>query len=177
MTITRPRTITSVVALAAAAMLLLGGCATTAETPTADAASAAADSLTITDGWVKSAPDGMSAAFGVLTNSSDTDIVVEEAETPASTMVELHETVANDAGEMVMQPKEGGFTVPAGGSIELMPGGNHIMLMGLTAPIVAGDEVSFMLHLSDGSHLEFTVPAKDFTGANETYEGDMDMGN
>ena len=93
-------------------------------------------------------------------------------------MVELHETVANDSGEMVMQPKEGGFVIPAGGTLTLEPGANHIMLMGLAKPIVAGDEVSFTLTFADGSTYTFTAPAKDFTGANENYVGgDMDMGN
>jgi copper(I)-binding protein len=50
------------------------------------------------------------------------------------------------------------------------------MLMGLVSPIKAGDEISFTLTFSDGSTFEFTVPAKDFAGANENYEGgDMDM--
>ncbi|HSP52928.1 MAG TPA: copper chaperone PCu(A)C, partial [Cryobacterium sp.] len=86
-----------------------------------------------------------------------------------------HETVANDAGDMVMQEKPGGFVVPAGGSIELAPGGSHIMLMGLTGPLAAGDEATFTLTLDDGSSLEFSAPVKDYTGANETYKGDTEM--
>ena len=81
----------------------------------------------------------------------------------------------SDDGAMVMQPKEGGFTIPAGATFELAPGGNHIMLMSLAAPIVAGDDVTFTLILGDGSVFTFTAPAKDFTGANEEYVGDGDM--
>lgn len=44
------------------------------------------------------------------------------------------------------------------------------MLMGLTEPIVAGAENTFTLTLSDGSTVEFTVPAKDYSGANESYD-------
>lgn len=91
-------------------------------------------------------------------------------------MLQLHETVANDAGEMVMQEKQGGFVIPAGGSFDLEPGGNHIMLMDLTAPLAAGDETTFTLTFSDDSTYEFTAPVKDYSGANENYEGgDMDM--
>lgn len=93
-------------------------------------------------------------------------------------MIELHETVESDTGEMVMQPKEGGFVIPAGGTFDLAPGGNHIMLMGVTAPLTAGQEATFVLTLSDGSTFEFTAPVKDYEGANETYVGDgMDMGD
>ena len=174
-----PRTATSNRTAAVAAALLIAvtgaltGCAT--DTTPAETTSTAADSLTITDAWVKTADEGMSAAFGTLENTGETDIVIESGATPASGMVELHETVMGDDGAMVMQAKEGGFTIPAGGSFELAPGGNHIMLMGLGAPIVAGDDVTFTLTLSDGSAFTFTAPAKDFTGANENYVGDGDM--
>lgn len=169
------RTATTITALAAAAMLTLAGCAGTTTASETSAAAPEADSLTIQDAWVKAADSGMSAAFGTLENDGDTDISVVSAESAASTMIELHETVENDAGEMVMQAKDGGFVIPAGGSLELAPGANHIMLMGLTAPLVAGDDATFTLTLSDGSTYDFTAPVKDYTGANETYEGDMDM--
>lgn len=161
-------------AVVAAAALLLAGCA--APAPQAQVA-VESDSVSIADAWVKSADEGMSAAFGVLGNDGAADVTIVSASTEASPMVELHETVANDAGEMVMQPKEGGFVIPAGGTLTLEPGANHIMLMGLAKPIVAGDEVSFTLTFADGSTYTFTAPAKDFTGANENYVGgDMDMG-
>lgn len=177
-------TITGRLAVAAAALLLaLTGCAgagsglnDTATTAPAPAQKAAADALSVTDSWVKAADTGMSAAFGVLENSGRADVIVVSAESPAAGMLELHETVVNDTGDMVMQRKENGFVVPADGSLELAPGGNHIMLMALTGPIKAGDEVTVTLTLSDGSTVDFTAAAKDFSGANETYTGDMKTG-
>ncbi len=165
--------------LAAAAVLTLTSCAgTDAGTDAAPTATAKqADSLAIEGAWMKAADGGMSAAFGVLENTGDEDVTIVSAASPASATVELHETVANDAGEMVMQETDGGYVVPAGGSFELAPGANHIMLMGLANPVKAGDEVTFTLTLSDGSIFEFDAPAKDFSGGNESYEGDMDMGN
>ena len=164
--------------VAAAVVLTLTSCAGTAA-PAAPAAAATkqADSLAIDGAWMKAADGGMSAAFGVLENTGDEDVTIVSAATPASATVELHETVANDAGEMVMQETDGGYVVPAGDSFELAPGANHIMLMGLANPVKAGDEVTFTLTLSDGSIFEFDAPAKDFSGGNESYEGDMDMGN
>lgn len=171
---TRTKTLPTVLLLTLTTLVAGTGCAATAAPAAPTTSATAADSLSIEDAWVKAADEGMSAAFGTLENDSDADITVVSAESPASTMIELHETVANDAGEMVMQPKEGGFVVPAGDSLELAPGGNHIMLMGLTAPLVAGDDVTFTLVLSDGSTVDVTAPAKDYTGANETYEGEGD---
>jgi copper(I)-binding protein len=163
---TRTTPLPTILLLAVTTLVAATGCAAGPAPAEPTASATAADSISIDDAWVKAADDGMSAAFGILENDSDNDITVVSAESPASTMIELHETVANDAGEMV---------IPAGDSLELAPGANHIMLMGLTAPLVAGDETTFTLTLSDGSTYDFTAPAKDYSGANETYEGDMDM--
>jgi copper(I)-binding protein len=174
-------TTSRLLATAAVALLALTGCSTTTPAATTESTQSAnaANAFTITDAWVKTAESGMSAAFGTLENSGSTDVTVASVTSAASDMIQLHETVANDAGEMVMQEKDGGFVIPAGGSYELAPGGNHIMLMGLAAPIVAGDELTFTVTFSDGSTVDFTAPAKDYSGANETYEegteSDMNM--
>lgn len=172
-------TLTGRLAVGAAVLVLaLTGCAGADAGPAATVPATqapAAEALRVTDAWVKAADTGMSAAFGTLENSGTTDLTVVSAESAAATMLQLHETVANDAGDMVMQQKDTGFVVPAGGSLELAPGGNHIMLMALTGPIKAGDEVTVTLTLSDGSTADFTAPAKDYSGANETYTGDMKM--
>lgn len=158
-----------VAALLAVSMLALSGCA--AESAPAEIRSApAGEAVTIEDAWVKSADEGMSAAFGTLENSGDTDVTVVSVTSEASSMLELHETVENEAGEMVMREIEGGFIIPAGGDFELEPGANHIMLMDLASPLQAGDEATFTLTFSDDSTYEFTAPVKDYSGANENYE-------
>nr|WP_221417505.1 copper chaperone PCu(A)C [Microbacterium marinum] len=164
----------------AAAALTLTGCASTTPGPAASTDAdtvVAGDSVSMTDSWVKAADSGMSAAFGELTNDSNTDVTVVSATTEVSSMLELHETVENENGEMVMRQIEGGFTIPAGDTLSLEPGGNHIMMMDLPAPLAAGEEATFILTFSDDSTYEFTAPVKDYSGANENYEGgDMDMG-
>lgn len=156
-------------ALVAVSLLALTGCAATTA-PAESESAPAGDSITIEDAWVKSAEEGMSAAFGTLTNTGTDDVTVVSAETAASSMVELHETVENEAGEMVMREIEGGFVIPAGGTLLLEPGASHIMLMDLAAPLQAGAEVTVTLTFSDDSTYEFTAPVKDYSGANENYE-------
>lgn len=168
------RTTTKFASIATAAIIALTGCSTTLE-PVAES-TPAGEMISLDNGWVKAAEDGMSAAFGELKNAGETDVTVVSVSSDASGELQLHETVPNDAGEMVMRERDGGFTIPAGGTLTLEPGGNHIMLMGLAHPINAGDEVSFTLTFSDDSTFEFTVPAKEFAGANENYVGgDEDM--
>jgi copper(I)-binding protein len=168
-TTTRTTALPRFVALVAISLLALTGCAAPADDAPAESAPAG-DSVTIEDGWVKSADEGMSAAFGTLVNDSDQEVTVLSAESSAATMLELHETVENEAGEMVMREIEGGFVIPAGGSIELAPGADHLMFMDLTAPLKAGDTVSVTLTFSDDSTYEFEAPVKDYSGANENYE-------
>ncbi|WP_102192966.1 copper chaperone PCu(A)C [Microbacterium aurantiacum] len=163
------KTLPRAAALLAVSFLALTGCAA-ATAPAAVDSAPAGDVVTIEDAWVKSAAEGMSAAFGTLVNSGDEDVTVVSVESDASPMLELHETVENEAGEMIMREIEGGFVIPAGGELALEPGGSHIMLMSLTEPLQAGDEATFTLTFSDDSTYEFTAPVKDFSGANENYE-------
>ncbi|WP_447948065.1 copper chaperone PCu(A)C [Microbacterium maritypicum] len=157
-------------AVIAVSLLALTGC-TPESSPTESASRPAGDAVTIEDAWVKSAEEGMSAGFGTLVNGGDDDVTVVSVTSEASNMLELHETVENEAGEMVMREKDGGFVIPAGGKLALEPGGNHIMMMDLTGPLTAGSDVTFTLTFSDDSTYEFTAPVKDYSGANENYEG------
>lgn len=119
-------------------------------------------------GWVKSAEaGGMTGVFGTLQNGGDDDLTIESAESDAAETVELHEITA--AG--VMQQIDGEVVIPAKGSYELAPGANHIMLMGLTNDLKAGDSVTVTLHLSDGSSQLLIALVKDYAGANEEYHG------
>lgn len=128
-----------------------------------------ASKLTIADPWAKAADTGMSAAFGMLKNPTGKPITVIAATSPVGTSLQLHEVVMND-GKMVMQQKAGGFKVAAGSMLELKPGGNHIMFMGLKKPITAGSLVPVTLIMSDGSQMTFKALGKVFAGANENYD-------
>lgn len=157
------------IALSSAVLIALAGCAANpAENSSSTPAGA---SITMTDPWVKAANEGMSAGFGTIKNTGEQDVTVTSVTSPASTDLELHETVANESGAMVMREKNGGFTIPAHSELHLEPGGNHIMLMDLTEPLQPGSEVRMTLKFSDETTFDITAPVKDFAGANENYEG------
>ncbi|MGI5240072.1 copper chaperone PCu(A)C [Dactylosporangium sp. CA-139066] len=132
-------------------------------------AGAQATALVMKDPWVKTAESGMSAAYGTLVNTGGKDVVVVSATSSVSPVMELHETTMVD-GKMAMQPKAGGFTIPAGGSHEFKPGGDHLMLMDVKTPVKPGDEVTITLTLNDGGTMRFTALGKDFAGGNESYQ-------
>lgn len=167
-----------VAVLAAATVTLLAACSATAPAPAEpESSSTAAESIQLVDGWVKAVEGGMTGAFGVIENVGDAEVTLVSATCSIASMVELHETVMGDSGAMVMQQKDGGFTIAANGSHELAPGSDHVMLMGVTAPLQPGDEVTLVLEFSDGSTLEHAFTVKEFTGANEDYVGGGDMGH
>lgn len=130
--------------------------------------------VNFTDGWAKATQESMSAVFGVFENVTDIELVVTAATCSTGGMVELHEVVMDASGSAVMQPKKGGFVIPAGGTHVLEPGGDHLMLMGLTDPIAPGDSITCEITISEGESLygtmQIDVPAKEFSGANETYD-------
>ncbi len=144
--------------------LVVSGCGDREPQPASDQASA----ISVSDAWVKAADEGMTAAFAVLTNDSQTDATLVAATTDASSTVEIHQTTMVD-GAMAMAPADGGIVVPAGGSVTLEPGGYHIMLMDLTTAIEPGDQVPLTVEFSDGSTVDVTAIGKQFSGGNEEY--------
>ncbi|MDT0330679.1 copper chaperone PCu(A)C [Nocardiopsis lambiniae] len=137
-----------------------------------------ADAFSITDPWVKAvtAEDGMTGVFGEIANGSDAEIVIVSAGHPAAETVELHEVVTEGA-DATMREIDGGFPVAPRGARTLEPGGDHIMLMGLTEDLEPGTEATVTVEFADGSTAAFTAPVKEYAGANEEYDGDGHEGH
>lgn len=136
--------------------------------------SAPADApIAVADAWVKAAESGMTAAFATLTSTADVPMVLVGARSEAAPTLQLHETASDGSGGMSMQEKEGGFEIPAGGTLVLEPGGNHIMLLDLAEPLLAGDAVDIVLLFEGGAEVPFTAQIRDFAGAQEEYTSDM----
>lgn len=176
---------TALGASSAVAALLLAGCGgadTTDSTPqtpaataspTAGAAAAEGDAaLTVIDPWAKATDEHMTGVFGTLVNESDQPLHLVGAEAEIAGTAELHETAEDGTGSTLMQEKEGGFVIEPGQSLELVPGGDHVMLMQLTEEIEPGQEVLVTLEFADGSTAPLEAVAKEFAGANEVYESD-----
>lgn len=188
-------------AAAAAAVLLLAGCSSTvpeeSPAPTAESGSATATATAtgvengatssevrqtdfeMIDPWVKAAADGamMTGAFGTFVNNSTEDVHVIAVTSPVTPRAELHEMV-DQGGTPVMAEMPDGFTVAAGQSFVLEPGGNHFMLMDLMTPIEAGEEVEFSIEFADGRTFSWIAPVRTYDGANERYqEQDGSMGS
>ncbi len=101
-------------------------------------------------------PAPNSAVFMTLTTEGEADRLVA-ASTPAARMVELHESKMAD-GVMQMSPVEGGIAIEPGTETVLKPGGLHIMLMGVTAPLEEGGTIPLTLTFEKAGTVEMVVP-------------------
>lgn len=128
-----------------------------------------ASTVTVENQWASSAETGMAAVFGTFSNSGEHDARIVSGESPFAGRVEVHEVVPDASGTMTMRPKADGLTVPAGGSRELIPGGDHLMLMDLEKPLQPGADVTLTVVFEDGSSSPVTAQIRDFAGANEQY--------
>ncbi len=133
------------------------------------------------DLWVKSSEmstrGGMTAVYGTLTNNSSQDVVLVGGATEIAGVVEVHE-MSMIGGEMMMQEIDGGLVIPAGKSIVLEPGGNHLMLMMLTDDLEAGEEISVTFDFDGAEDLTIDgIVAKPAEGGDEEYHSDMEMDN
>ena len=153
---------------------------TTSSTPSATGATSAATTmapkptgqagqLTVTDPWVKAVDTGMTGAFLIVKNTGSAEVHIVSASSPASPMMELHETVMDSSGSMKMQEKKGGFILKAGETHEFKPGSDHIMFMGVSSPLKSGTTATFTLKFADGSTLPVKAEVRTFSGAKETY--------
>lgn len=147
-------------ASAAAAAASTSGTSSNSDTP-----------IAFTSAYVRAADEGSdtTAIFGTLKNTTDKDITITGFSSSADAdSFELHEVVDGQ-----MRQKEGGFVIPANGTLKLEPGHEHFMLVGLKSPVKAGEKVSVKAELSDGTTIDLgEIPGRQVAAGAEDYAGD-----
>ena len=105
-----------------------------------------AGSLTISAPWSRATPKGAAVAAGflVIHNSSGSADRLLGGESEAAKEVQVHEMVMENQ-VMKMRQLVQGLEIPAGATVELKPGGNHMMLMGLARPLNQDDRYKMSL--------------------------------
>jgi copper(I)-binding protein len=89
--------------------------------------------------------------------------------TAASDTAQVHESVEKD-GVATMKPVEA-LEIPAGGTMELKPGGLHIMLTGLKAPLKKGDMIMLELKFEQAGTVEVMAHVGDVAEDHAHTEG------
>ncbi|MDR3437760.1 copper chaperone PCu(A)C [Telmatospirillum sp.] len=129
--------------LASVAVVFLGIAGLLGEGGAAAAAEATVGALRIDNIWARASIGGSTGAFLSIHNDGDADRL-RSVSSRATPDVQVHATVKD--GDVMKMRQVDGLDVPAHGSVDLQPGGYHIMVMGLTAPLKVGDQLPLTLH-------------------------------
>ena len=105
-----------------------------------------------------------SAVYFVIQNhNAEADNVIG-ASTDIANAAEIHESKM-DGDVMMMQQRES-VALDSSAKVEFMPGGLHIMLIGLKQDINAGDEIEVTLQFMNSPDLTVKAMVKDADGTN-----------
>lgn len=102
--------------------------------------------IRISDAWARETVTGQSstAAYMTLKNEGTGGDRLMGVSGPPPIMAMLHSSESS-GGVSRMRPLQSGLAVPASGTIELKPGGTHVMLTGLSGPLRGGDALELTL--------------------------------
>lgn len=114
--------------------------------------------VTVKDAWVRAtvAQQKATGAFMQLQSAQDARLVA--AQSPVAGLVEVHE-MAMDGSVMKMRAVPS-LALPAGKTVELKPGGYHVMLMDLKAQVKDGDTVPVTLVFEGQNGKRQTIEVK-----------------
>ncbi len=108
------------------------------------AALAQTGTMSVDKPWTRVAQQGgVGGVFLTLRNTGAQPDKLVSVASPVSKSVELHTTIKD--GDIMRMRQVPSIDVPAGGSTELRPGGLHMMLIGLSQPLVQGSKIPLSL--------------------------------
>ncbi len=102
-------------------------------------------------------PKKITAAYLVIQNSGPENALVA-AQTDVAEVAELHVMIHD--GDIMRMKKIDRIPIPANGTTTLQPGGNHLMLIGLTHDLKSGDKVAITLTFADGQTQTLHAPVE-----------------
>lgn len=107
--------------------------------------------------WCRPTPNGRNLTACYITLTSSTGDRLISVISPRAAQSQIH-AVSTEGGVMSMSEMPNGLELPAGQPVALAPGGDHIMLLGVTVPLVEGDLVPMALTFASGSQIALEVP-------------------
>jgi len=124
--------------------------------------------IIVEDAWVRLPPPVADTAAGYMTikNSGDHDVELTGIKTAICKNPEFHAMEMH--GEMMHMMKMEKVIVPAHGGISFTPSGNHIMLVGLTGQLKAGEHIMMTLLTSEGEAIMVHAEVRDMRGGHQS---------
>jgi copper(I)-binding protein len=131
-------------------VLCIAGCALVATQALAE--------VTVTEAWVRGTVATQKATGAFMKIRSTEDAKLVGAASPSASIVEVHEMAMKD-NVMTMRAVDE-LPLPAGKTVELKPGGYHVMLIDLAKPLAAGDKVPVTLTIAGKDGKKSTLEVK-----------------
>ncbi len=125
---------------------------------------------------VAGVPNGV--AYMTITNHGDADDRLLTVAAPVAERAELHTHIKD--GEVMRMRQVPHIDLPAGETVALQPGGLHVMLMGLKAPLKDGSHFPLTLNFEKAGSLTLDVPIalrKTGSGSDAADQHDHDHGH
>ena len=116
------------------------------------------NAIKIEDAYTRATVPGQQVAGGFMKieNKGTAADQLISASSPVAGEVQLHE-MAMDGNVMKMRQVKD-IAVPAGGSVQLKPGGLHLMFMNIKAPLAAGETVPVKLKFAKAGEVVVKMP-------------------
>ena len=114
--------------------------------------------VTAADAWIRGTVPAQKSTGAFMTLTSTGQAKLVGVSTPVAKRAEIHSS-SNASGVMQMQAVEA-VELPAGQRVELKPGGYHVMLLGLSAPLKEGDVVPLTLTVEGPDRKRSSVEVK-----------------
>jgi hypothetical protein len=121
--------------------------------------SAVAQSVEVKDPWVRAAVPGQTGTGAFMKITARNGARLVSASSPVAGVTEVHE-MKMEGNVMKMRALEGGLELPAGKTVELKPGGYHVMLMDLQGPLARDSTVPLTLVFKDAKGVESRIELK-----------------
>jgi copper(I)-binding protein len=112
----------------------------------------------VKDAWARPAVQGQLATGAFMSLTSPDGARLVGASSSVAGVVEIHEMVMD--GNVMKMRAVPGIDLPPGRSVELKPGGYHVMLMDLKRPLKLGDRVPVELRLETRDKRLLTQPVE-----------------
>ena len=123
----------------------------------AQAQNAKVGGVQIENAYTRATVPGQMAAGGFMKieNKGAADQLIS-ASSPVAGEVQLHDMSMEGNVMKMRQVKD--IAVPAGGAVELKPGGLHLMFINIKAPLTAGQTVPVKLKFAKAGEVEVKIP-------------------
>lgn len=139
--------------------LSLGASACSSNTESVDTTLPAETTFTVDGAWARTSPmeSTVGAAYMSITASADDALVGASVDMSVAMMTQVHETTTAADGSMGMQ-EIASIPMVAGTPLVLEPGGYHVMIMELVAPLEVGTSFTVTLTFESGATTTVEVP-------------------